>query len=266
MFFVLSKTLALLLVPSNALVLIGLLGLVLLPTRLKRAGTRLVIASFVLLLLVGISPLGNLLIGPLENRFPVWRESGGTPPHGIIVLGGMIDADMTAARGPVSLTDAAERVTVVADLARRYPQARILFTGGDPGLTPSGNPEADAALPLLESFGIPRARVVLENRSRNTAENAVFSKELVAPKSGERWLVVTSAMHMPRAIGAFRRAGFPVEAYPVDFRTTGTAKDVLALPRGFLAGLGQLDAAFHEWVGLAAYWLTGRSPELLPGP
>lgn len=265
MFFYLSKTVALLLVPSNAMVLLGLVGLALLPTRLARWGRRFAWTSFILLMAVGLSPLGTLLIQPLENRFPVWRDTG-EPPHGIIILGGMIDARMTAARGPVSLGDAAERITVLADLSRRYPNARLVFTGGDPSLTGSSRPEADAALPLLESFGIPSGRVLLERRSRNTAENALFTRELVAPKPGERWLLVTSAMHMPRSIGVFRQAGFPVEAFPVDYRTTGMPEDYLFVPRGFFGGIGRLDMAVHEWTGLVAYWLTGRTDALFPGP
>jgi uncharacterized SAM-binding protein YcdF (DUF218 family) len=106
---------------------------------------------------------------------------------------------------------------------------------------------------------------MLENRSRNTAENAAFSKALVAPKPGERWLLVTSAMHMPRAIGAFREAGFPVEAYPVDYQTNGW-QDLRNVFGSLSGGLGQLDGALHEWIGLIAYRLTGKSSALFPGP
>jgi uncharacterized SAM-binding protein YcdF (DUF218 family) len=96
-------------------------------------------------------------------------------------------------------------------------------------------------------------------------ENAVFSKAIVQPKPGERWLLVTSAYHMPRAIGVFRKAGFPVESYPVDWRTRG-AKDALR-PFGAMSDeLRRTDTAVHEWVGLAVYWLIGHSSELFPGP
>ena len=105
---------------------------------------------------------------------------------------------------------------------------------------------------------------MLETRSRNTEENAVFTKELVQPKPGERWLLVTSAQHMPRAIGCFRRAGFPVEAYPVDWHTRRALR--LAPMETLSGGLGRLDNAVHEWIGLVSYWLTGRTSELLPGP
>jgi len=124
--------------------------------------------------------------------------------------------------------------------------------------------EANFLYPLLDYFGIPRERVMLESRSRNTEENAVFSKELVQPKPGERWLLVTSAQHMPRAVGCFRRVGFAVEAYPVAWHT---GKRVGLSPADVVShGLGQLDSAVHEWLGLVVYRLTGRTSELLPGP
>ena len=85
------------------------------------------------------------------------------------------------------------------------------------------------------------------------------------PKPSERWLLVTSAHHMPRSIGIFRKAGFPVEAHPVDFRTRGWQD--LDGPFGSLAaGLARTDAAMHEWAGLFVYWLTERTSELFPGP
>jgi uncharacterized SAM-binding protein YcdF (DUF218 family) len=105
----------------------------------------------------------------------------------------------------------------------------------------------------------------VEAQSRDTAENAVFAKRLIAPKPGERWLLVTSAFHMPRAIGAFRQAGFPVEAYPVNYRTDGW-EDLWVFSGSLMGGTGGTDKAVHEWLGLFAYWVTGRTPVLFPGP
>ena len=148
-----------------------------------------------------------------------------------------------------------------------YPKARIVYSSGNAALFPKAPPEADFVLPLWESFGIARDRVMLETRSRNTAENAAFTKALVKPKPGEHWLLVTSALHMPRAIGCFRRVGFPVEAYPVDWTTLPRLSLVGLLPSLKSGrGLRQLDNAAHEWIGILAYWLTGRTSSLLPGP
>src|ERR1041385_3657852 len=117
------------LLPSNFLIGMGLLGAVLLFTRFGSPGRRLVLASVVLLAICGFSPLGNLLLYPLEARFPPWDATRGAP-DGIVVLGGSINPDISEARGVVALNDSAERLTVTADLARRYPNARIIFTGG----------------------------------------------------------------------------------------------------------------------------------------
>jgi uncharacterized SAM-binding protein YcdF (DUF218 family) len=263
MFFALSKILGFFVLPSNFIMLMGLAGLALLLTRRRRLGRGLLAASLVALAVAGWSPLGNWLMAALEDRFPPWDAAAGAP-DGIIVLGGSITADLSAARQSVALNEAAERLTAIAGLARRYPAARIVFTGGSEKLL-GGPAEADFVLPLLESFGIPRERVTLEGRSRNTAENARFTRDLLHPKRQERWLLVTSAYHMPRAIGAFRREGFAVEAYPVDWRTRGPA-DALAPFATLSDGLARTDAAAREWIGLLGYWATGRSTELLPAP
>ena len=212
----------------------------------------------------GLLPLGKALIEPLEDRFPPWDASRGAP-DGIVVLGGAVDPEFVAARGAPDLNEAAERVTVVAELARKYPSARILYSGGSGRLLFQGGAEAQFAGALIETFGVPKSRLILEDQSRNTAENAIFSLRLAMPKPGERWLLVTSAYHMPRSMGAFRRAGFAVEAYPVDYRTTG-AEDMLIPFDDVASGLRRTDTAAREWIGLLAYWLTGRSSELFPAP
>jgi uncharacterized SAM-binding protein YcdF (DUF218 family) len=264
MFFIASKTLGFFALPSNVLITLGLIGVVLLPTRFARAGQRLMAAALVLLALAGFSPLGNILLLPLEQRFPAWNGAGGAPA-GIIVLGGAINPAVSDARGTVALNEAGERMTAAVELARRYPQARLFFSGGDGGLRPGAVVEAQFARPLWESLGIAADRVQVEGRSRNTAENAAVSKEYLHPAPGERWLLVTSANHMPRAIGCFRKAGFAVEAYPVDWRTRGP-QDRTELFDQFSAGVARTDAAVHEWVGLVAYWLSGRTSALWPGP
>ena len=244
--------------------LLGLIGLTLTRTRFARAGWRLAAGSLVLIGLIGFLPLGRALSLPLENRFPPWDATGATPA-GIVVLGGAISADMLATRGEIGINEAAERVVAVPALAKRYPAARIIYSGGDAGLFVHHGSEADVVTELFESLGIPASRITLEDRSRNTIENAAYSKALAQPKPGERWLLVTSALHMPRAIGAFRQAGFVVEAYPVDYQTNGWS-DMLDVIGGISGGLSHTDNALHEWIGLVAYRLTGKTSELFPGP
>jgi uncharacterized SAM-binding protein YcdF (DUF218 family) len=264
MFFYASKVLGFFAIPSNFVMLVGILGALLLRTRFARIGWPMVIGSLILLAVIGLSPVGNALIVPLEDRFPAWDQSRGAP-HGIVVLGGAVSPDVSHARNAVALNEAAERLTAVAELAKRYPDARIIFSGGSAAMVFEERPEAEFALQLLEDLGVARERVVAEDKSRNTIENALFSRDLAQPKPGERWLLVTSAYHLPRAMGVFRKAGFPVEAYPVDWRTRG-ASDALRPFATLGDGLRRTDTAVREWVGLAAYWLSGQSSELFPGP
>jgi uncharacterized SAM-binding protein YcdF (DUF218 family) len=183
----------------------------------------------------------------------------------VVVLGGALSPHVSAARSDVALNEAAERLTATAELARRYPRLRIIFSGGSASLIYDDGVEAEFARRVLESLGVAPPRVELEERSRNTVENAVFSKAIAQPKPGERWLLLTSAYHLPRAIGVFRKAGFAVEPYPVDWRTAGLADALRPFPT-VGDGLRRTDTAVREWVGLAAYWITGKSSELFPAP
>jgi uncharacterized SAM-binding protein YcdF (DUF218 family) len=264
MFFILSKIVGFFALPSNLAMAIGLVGLVLLLTGFRRLASWLIVTSVVLIALLGWSPLGNALILPLEQRFPPWDASRG-PPDGIVVLGGAIAPDVSAARGEVALDQAAERITVAAELARRYPNARIVFSGGSSALMFEEGVEAPFAVRQLEALGVASDRITAEGRSRTTFENAVQTRALANPKRGERWLLVTSAYHMPRAMAVFRAVGFPVEAYPVDWRTRGPIDSTR--PFASLAeGLGRTDTAVHEWVGLTAYRLGGKTAQLFPSP
>jgi len=264
MFFILSKILGFFAAPSNLFISIGVLGLLLLLTRFTRLASWLIVTSLVLLAIAGLSPLGNALILPLEDRFPPWDPSRGAP-NGIVVLGGAISPGVSDARDSIALDEAAERITATAELAHRYPEARIIFSGGSGALLEREGPEAPFAVRQLVALGVAHDRIVAEEQSRNTLENAAFSRLLANPKPNERWLLVTSAYHMPRSMAAFRAVDFPVEAYPVDWRTRGWVD----LSRGFPTlseGLRRTDAAAREWIGLLVYRLTGRSARLLPGP
>ncbi len=264
MFFILSKVLGFVAVPSNLVMMLGLVGAGLLSTRFSRLGWRLVIGSLLLLAVFGFSPLGNALMVSLEQRFPRWDPARGAP-DGMVVLGGVVTPDVSAARNEAALNESAERLTAVAELARRYPRARIVFSGGSGSLLYRDETEAEFAVRLLESFGIARERIATENQSRNTVENAEFSRRLAAPKAGERWLLVTSAYHVPRAVGVFRRIGFPVEAHPVDWRTRGS-EDALRPFASVGQGLQRTDTAVREWIGLVIYRWMDQTAELFPGP
>jgi len=264
MFFVLSKTLGLFMVPSNLMVALGLIGIALLFTRFRRLASWLIVTSLVLIVFAGYSPLGKILMLPLEQRFPPWDPSRGAP-DGIVVLGGAIEPEISLARGVVALNASAERITVTAELAHRYPNARIVFSGGTSSLDPNAPREAPIAVKELVALGVAHDRITIDEQSRNTIENAVFSHLLANPKPDERWILVTSAAHMPRAIAVFRAAGFPVEAYPVDYQTSGR-NDIIGLNTSLAPGIVKTDQAIHEWAGLVIYRLAGRTSKLFPAP
>ncbi len=256
MFFFLSKTIGVMLLPINFLIGLGVVGVLLLATRFARLARILMVTAIALLAICGFSPVGSWLLYPLESRFPPWDSARGAP-DGIIVLGGAIDAEASAAHHRPIIRSAADRVTAAAMLARQYPNARLVFSGGSGNLVLTDAKEADYAAELFESLGIPKAQLTMERLSRNTQENAEFSKALVAPKPGERWLLVTSAVHMPRSVGLFRKAGFEVEPYPVDWRL-GERSDLYMFDSMAIEGLTNTGVAMSEWLGLLAYRITGK--------
>ncbi len=265
MFFLASKTIGVLFIPSNFISLVGVVGLILFRTRYASVGRKLVCACVAAYVICGFSPLGNLLLVPLETRFPPWNAGKGEP-DGIVVLGGAIDPDLSAARGAAAFGNAADRILAAAALARRYPGARIVYAGGNANAFQNDEAkEADYASSVFQSLGMSRDRLSLERLSRNTQENAEFSRALAAPKSGERWLLLTSGYHMPRSVGIFRKVGFAVEPYPVDWKTRGPS-DILTLQSRFLDGILLTDIAVREWIGLIAYRMVGRTDELFPSP
>jgi uncharacterized SAM-binding protein YcdF (DUF218 family) len=247
--------------PGNVLLALLCLGLLALVLGRSRLGVRLVALVTALCLAVTVLPVGPWLLRPLENRFPPTD----VPERidGIIVLGGSINPVLSAARRQPILTDSAERLFAFVALARQHPEARLVFTGGSASVVDTVDREADVARTVLDGLGLEVARVVFERDSRNTYENALFTQREVAPKPGERWVLITSAYHMPRAVGCFRSLGWPVIPYPVDYGTSPAGD-----PPSFslLAGLDGVHWALREWIGLAFYYVAGRTDRLLPGP
>jgi uncharacterized SAM-binding protein YcdF (DUF218 family) len=264
MFFVASKIFWLAAEPLTFFLLLGILGVFLGFTRFARAGRALAACAILLLAFGVLTPAGALILRPLEDRFPPPPENM-AEPVGIIVLGGAVDTARSRARGHVNLNSDASRMTTAVELARRYPTARLVFTGGSGELFGEGQAEAISARDFWLALGVPDERMTFEDKSRNTWENAVFTRELVHPKPGEIWLLITSAWHMPRSVGIFRHIGFAVIPYPVAYRTFGDSRDL-----SFIGTMGErvvtLDCGIREWVGLLVYWLAGKSDALYPAP
>jgi uncharacterized SAM-binding protein YcdF (DUF218 family) len=262
MFFVVSKIFWFIASPLHFLLLC--LGAGLFFAGRRAFGRPVASAAAIGLALMAFSPLGALLLRPLEDRFP--RQSMTmAPPKGIIVLGGALDERVAAARDQTSLNEAAERMTEAAALARLYPQAQLVFSGGSGALIKNDVKEAEDAHRLWSELGVPESQMIFEDESRNTYENAAFTQKLVHPQKDERWLLITSAYHMPRSIGIFRALGMNPLAYPVDYRTYGNAQDFRPPSDGTLA-IRHVETALREWVGLVAYRLDGKTDTLFPAP
>ncbi|MGX1743781.1 YdcF family protein [Bosea sp. NPDC055353] len=254
-----------LLAPSNGIAMMGLLGLiVMVATPWRRVGLALAGGGICGILAAGLLPVGNWAILPLEQRFPAFVDDG-RPITGIIVLSGALEVTRSAARRGFAVNGAAERIFAFMDLARRYPGARLVYSGGNSRIGSRLPPEAWTATEYLKTIGLPGDRLTIETRSHNTWENARETRNLVRPSPGERWLLVTSAWHMPRAMGSFEQAGFRVIPYPVDFQTNG-ARDLMQPFTVVGQGLERLDLAAREWLGLIGYRLSGRTGALFPGP
>jgi uncharacterized SAM-binding protein YcdF (DUF218 family) len=263
MFFALSKILWFLVNPANLILILIVAGTALMWTRWRRFGrTVLTITAFGILAIATL-PIGDWMLRPLENRFPAIP----TLPEridGIISVGGAANAVLTMDRKQLSLNDSVERLTEAAAIARRHPEAKLVFTGGSGNLFNQVAKEANVVQPLFETLGVAKNRILLENKSRNTYENAVLTKALVKPQPGEVWVLVTSALHMPRTVGCFRKAGWKVFPYPVDYQFTKNEPFQWSFNLG--RGLGRLNGGIHEWLGLIFYRLTDRTNSFFPMP
>ncbi len=263
--FVLTKALARVLDPPNLLLAAFVAGTALLWTRWRAAGRTLLGVATAVGVAITVLPVADWLAVPLEVRF---EHPASMPDRadGIIVLGGAFDLGNTEAEGPVEMTRRADRMVAFVALARRYPEAKLVFTGGSGRAFGAADhiTEAAAARLFLDQIGFPAERVLFEERSRDTYENALNAQALVRPAPGERWVLITSALHMPRAVACFRGVGWDVLPYPVDYRTPGAIR--LAPHFRFLAALDGISEAAHEWAGLVVYRLLGRTRELFPAP
>ncbi len=263
MFFYLSKILWFLVNPGNILLVAIVVGVAMLWTRRYRAGRLLLGFCALAAILVATVPVGKNMIMTLENRFPMVRQ---LPERidGIIVLGGIVNERLTRSRGQMSVGSGISRLLEFADLSKKYPNAKLVFTGGSGKILSQDIKEADVLEPLLAVLGIDTGRMIYENNSRNTFENATLTKLLVNPGPDETWILITSAFHMPRSMGVFRKAGWNVIPYPVDY--SYGADETQALFFSLPGGLVTLSSGLHEWLGLVFYRLTGKTDHFFPAP
>jgi uncharacterized SAM-binding protein YcdF (DUF218 family) len=258
--WVVSKIIWALLAPETLLLFFLILSVSLLWTRYDKQGRALISATVIIISMVSVLPLSYWILRPLEDQF-VTPKKLPNRVDGVIVLAGAEDISVTVARGQPSFHGGGERLTTFVWLASVYPDAVLLYTGGSGSLTNQDKKPSIVARKFFKQLGLNPARVRFESDSKNTLENALKSYELIKPTPGQKWILVTSAYHMPRSVGLFRKVGWNVIPYPVDFNTTKNFRINFDLRE-----IGRFSQGVREWVGLLVYWAIDKTSELLTHP
>ncbi len=264
MFFILSKIFWALAQPLNALCLLGLLGAILYRTRWMDAGQRIMNLALTGILVFGLLPIGPLAVGWLERQTP-GPEYLPQKVDGIVLLGGAFEPHLSEKNGQIIMNAQASRAVCFLGLARMYPKAKLVFSGGSGDLMNPQARESGAAEAFFKMAGLANRNIVYESNSRNTFENAVYTKELVKPKKDENWILVTSRFHMPRALGIFKQQGWDVLPYGCDPKTDGDRGVFLRAPN-VLRNFTDLNITIRELIGSVVYYVTGKSAFILPPP
>lgn len=260
-FYQLSKVFWFFASPDNFLIFLVVLGTLLVGYG-SRWGLRILITSMTLMLVITFLPVADVLLRPLEKRFaaPVSLPEN---IQGVIVLGGAERSSLGLVWQQAQFNQAAERMMALAYLANQYPQAQIVFSGGSGSLLH----QREIAYAATERWFVEQGleeRVIWEQRSRNTYENAVLSEQKLNAVPRGRWLLVTSAFHMPRSMGVFRERGWQVVAYPVDYNSI--TSNGLRIDPSYWRHVRDLSFTIKEWIGLGVYYYTGKTGSLFPAP
>ena len=263
MFFVLSKVMWFLVQPLNLIALL-VIGSVLASWRGKAGAARWMgVLAMLGLIAPIVLPIERWLLAPLEQRFAA-PDPMPQQVDGILLLGGAQRPALTAYWKQPEISASAETMTTFLSLARRYPQATLVFSGGSGDIFRQDLSEENTVRLFLKQQGFDDTRVQYENKSRNTYENALLSQRLIQPKQNQTWLMITNARTIPRAMGVFHKVGWSVVPIPVDHMIVpdGEWKPQLNLALGFAT----INEGLHEWLGLIAYYFSGKSDELFPAP
>ena len=261
LFFYISKLIWLLFSPDSLLLILIILSLTLLYLGKTRSAKKILTTTSLLLILIALFPIGEWLLYPLESRF----QTNPTLPEkidGVIVLSGAEKPELAHIWNQVELGSSAERVLSFIKLAHQYPKSKLIFTGGTGSLINQEYKAADVAKILFQEQEFDIERIIFERKSRNTYENIINSKNIVKPNKNEKWILITTGWHMPRSIGISCKSGWSVIPYPVDHQTK--KDDLLRIDFNLSDNLKTLKTGIKEWLGLFAYYLSGKTTSLLP--
>jgi len=261
LFFISSKVLWLSFRPDIIILFFLVLVWFFLWKKSYKKARQLLVGTLLSMLIIAIIPIGSMLLHPLESQFET-NPKLPTVIDGVIVLSGAIGAEHSRAWDQVEVGSAADRLIMFMKLAREYPSAQLIFSGGSGSLFNQKDKDADIAKRFFREQGLDISRIVFERESRNTFESALFSYRIIEPNIDENWILITTAWHMPRAVGSFCKIGWPVIPYPVDHKTYPNQK--LSLGFNLNAGFETITRALKAWIGMIAYYVAGKSDKLLP--
>ena len=260
-FFFLSKALWFFFNPINILLFLLLIGIIFHFFNKKKLYKIINIITLILFILIVILPTGPYLFWKLENSYSIPR----TFPHdidGILILGGGVNEDLTYQHQQMSLNENVERLTESIDLMRRFPNAKIVFSGGVATLSKQKLTGIDVAKMFYNRMGVDINRIIFENKSRNTYENFAFSKKFIDNKNNEKWLLVTSAFHMKRVMNVAEKLKLNFISYPVDFSIGKNFSLEPWYAQNYPTNMNHFQIAMHEYVGLIAYYIAGKSSKI----
>ena len=261
LFFITSKLFWNLFNPIQILLVLFVFGLLLCFTRWRGIGLKMTLLSGLIVLLFGVFPVGEWLIVPLERRFSLDKLP--YQIEGIVLLGGAINIEKSQVANEIVWYKESTRYIEALALMQHYPDVPVIFTGFSSSLFPGKLSEVDFARHFFEEME-ENKRIVYEGRARNTYENAIYSKELALGRLHKPWLLVTSAIHIPRSVGIFRKAGWNVIPAPVDYISDERFRFE---PMWFsIDRLYKVNRGVKQWIGLFVYYLTDKIDEIFPFP
>ncbi len=253
------RNVARLIIHIDIFIIIGILSAFILSLLGHFLVTKTLLTALVLLIVfIVLLPVGYWLLVFLENRFPRLEEIP-VDINGIIVLGSGFDFLVTMARKVTSYNMHIGRLIAFTEIAKKYPHCRLAFTGG--GRIKNFRKESALAKELFDQMGLDTDKIEFETKASNTNENAQFSYELFEPKTNEKWLLITSALHMPRAVGLFRKLNWQIIPYPVDYHTTGEFR---LLSASLFFSLFAWRYSVHECTEMLINFILKESNEFIP--
>ena len=259
MTFYLSKLLWYLFNPFNSILFLFFLSVILNFFKFQKFSKIILYFTFLLFFITGALPTGSYLLYLLEKNY---HNKVNLPENvdGILILSGATNPFLTKEYDQISLNDSVERLTESIQLIKKYPKAKVFFAGGSGLAKYPDLSHSEVAKKFYESLDVNTKNIFFDKKSRNTYENIVFAKMKFNPNINEKWILVTSAFHLKRAISVGEKLGWEFVPYATDYKLPKKFRWKLSF--NFFNNLGSLQHSSHEWVGIIAYYFMGRSSKI----